>query len=77
VWEGWEAGFLAFHAFHTLSFPGLLWTRVSKLTIAAKPRFGNRNHLSEMATIGTCGCLLTQWGQFTMKDFFITGKRTE
>jgi hypothetical protein len=22
VWEGWEAGFMAFHAFHTLSFPG-------------------------------------------------------
>jgi len=21
VWEGWEASFLAFHAFHTLSFP--------------------------------------------------------
>jgi len=21
VWEGWEAGFLAFHAFHTVSFP--------------------------------------------------------
>ncbi len=21
VWEGWEAGFLAFHAFHTPSFP--------------------------------------------------------
>ena len=21
VWKGWEAGFLAFHAFHTLSFP--------------------------------------------------------
>jgi hypothetical protein len=21
VWQGWEAGFLAFHAFHTLSFP--------------------------------------------------------
>ena len=21
VWEGWEAGSLAFHAFHTLSFP--------------------------------------------------------
>jgi len=20
-WEGWEAGFMAFHAFHTLSFP--------------------------------------------------------
>jgi hypothetical protein len=21
VWEGWEAGFMAFHTFHTLSFP--------------------------------------------------------
>jgi len=21
VWEGWKAGFLAFHAFHTLPFP--------------------------------------------------------
>ena len=21
VWEGWEAGFMAFHVFHTLSFP--------------------------------------------------------
>ena len=21
VWKGWEAGFMAFHAFHTLSFP--------------------------------------------------------
>jgi hypothetical protein len=21
VWEGWEAGFMAFHAFHTLPFP--------------------------------------------------------
>ena len=28
VWEGWEAGFMAFHAFHTLSFPtGLLLAR--------------------------------------------------
>lgn len=21
MWEGWEAGIMAFHAFHTLSFP--------------------------------------------------------
>ena len=21
VWEGWKAGFMVFHAFHTLSFP--------------------------------------------------------
>ena len=31
VWEGWEAGFMAFHAFHTLSFPwpGLVSARPS------------------------------------------------
>ncbi len=27
VWEGWEAGFMAFHAFHTLSFPQPALTR--------------------------------------------------
>jgi hypothetical protein len=27
VWEGWEAGFMAFHAFHTLSFPWLVFAR--------------------------------------------------
>jgi hypothetical protein len=25
VWEGWKAGFLAFHAFHTPAFPWLFW----------------------------------------------------
>jgi hypothetical protein len=31
VWEGWKAGFLAFHAFHTLSFPWpALETRVAQ-----------------------------------------------
>jgi hypothetical protein len=31
VWEGWEAGFMAFHAFHTLSFarPALFATVLS------------------------------------------------
>jgi hypothetical protein len=24
VWEGWEAGIMAFHALHTMSFHGLL-----------------------------------------------------
>ena len=24
VWEGWKAGFMAFHAFHTPSFPWLV-----------------------------------------------------
>ena len=27
VWEGWEAGFMAFHAFHTLSFPWAAFAR--------------------------------------------------
>jgi hypothetical protein len=25
VWEGWKAGFLAFHAFHTPAFPWLVF----------------------------------------------------
>jgi hypothetical protein len=28
VWEEWEAGFMAFHAFHTPSFPWLVFGRV-------------------------------------------------
>jgi hypothetical protein len=50
VGEGWKAGFLAFHAFHTLSFP---WPAL-KARIAKSPRrsaFGNRNRLSEMPPI--------------------------
>ena len=27
VWEGWKAGFMAFHAFHTLSFPWPVFVR--------------------------------------------------
>jgi hypothetical protein len=27
VWEGWEAGFMAFHAFYTLSFPMACFSR--------------------------------------------------
>jgi hypothetical protein len=29
VWEGWEAGFMAFHAFHTPSFPWLVFGRAT------------------------------------------------
>jgi hypothetical protein len=36
VWEGWKAGFMAFHAFHTLSFP---WPVLSgDLDKSATPR---------------------------------------
>jgi hypothetical protein len=34
VWEGWKAGLLVFHAFHTLSFP---WP-------ASETRFTGNNH---------------------------------
>src|ERR1700722_1339317 len=57
VWEGWKAGILAFHAFHTLSFPWpVLETRFTSSQFAAKALFGNWNHLSEMATFRPCGC---------------------
>src|SRR6266436_1654977 len=34
VWEGWKAGFMAFHAFHTLSFPwpAFAWQTPNQLT---------------------------------------------
>jgi hypothetical protein len=51
VWEGWKAGFLAFHPFHTLSFPRpALEARFTKSQSPRRP-FENRNHLSEVPTI--------------------------
>src|ERR1017187_8300077 len=41
VWEGWKAGFLAFHAFHTLSFPWpALETRFTKSQSPRRPVLG-------------------------------------
>ena len=38
VWEGWKAGFMAFHAFHTLSFPWPVLPRsVAKLATRIGP----------------------------------------
>jgi hypothetical protein len=49
VWEGWKAGFLAFHPSHTLSFPKPAFGKAfHKAKITAKARFGNKNNLSEM-----------------------------
>ena len=28
MWEGWKAGFMAFHAFHTPAFPWLVLLKV-------------------------------------------------
>ena len=30
VWEGWKAGFMAFHAFHTPAVPWLVFCRAAK-----------------------------------------------
>jgi len=52
LWGRWKAGFLAFHAFHNLSFPWpALGTRFTKSQFAAKGRFGDRDHLSEKRLI--------------------------
>jgi hypothetical protein len=44
VWEGWKAGFLAFHAFHTLSFPWPVFVRQAR----DKPQ---RCHAAEGVTV--------------------------
>jgi hypothetical protein len=35
VWEGWKAGFMAFHAFHTPAFPWLVFGRFRNLAFNA------------------------------------------
>ncbi len=37
-WEGWEARFLAFHAFHTLSFPWPAFSSAHGRDIGPGPR---------------------------------------
>ena len=58
VWEGWEAGFMAFHAFHTLSFPwpafsrGKCWISRYSATQSNVPHFARnvrRDRLSMSA----------------------------
>jgi hypothetical protein len=41
LWEGWKAGFLAFHAFHNLSIPWpALETRFTKSQFPRRPDLG-------------------------------------
>jgi hypothetical protein len=67
VWEGWKAGFLAFHAFHTLSFPWpALETRFTKSQSPRRPVLGtgttcprwrlyDQVPISKWATLRPCG----------------------
>ena len=41
MWEGWKAGFMAFHAFHTLSFPWPALGAGSECEVAEIPVFVN------------------------------------
>jgi len=46
VWEGWKAGVLAFHAFHTLSFSWpVLETRFTSSQFAAKALYWEQESL--------------------------------
>jgi hypothetical protein len=56
AWEGWKAGFLAFHAFHTLSFPWpALETRIGKSKLPTAP-FPGELRGAKMAIAGPhCG----------------------
>ena len=55
VWEGWEAGFMAFHAFHTLSFPWPAFRRQRWIQLSHQgnapnpPRDACRDRLSAVA----------------------------
>ena len=46
VWEGWEAGFMAFHAFHTLSFPWPAFSRGKCWISRYSATQGNVPHLA-------------------------------
>jgi len=43
VWEAWKAGFMAFHAFHTLSFPWPALGAGSECEVAENPGGLNRS----------------------------------
>ena len=61
MWEGWKAGFIAFHAFHTLSFPWPAWGAGSECEVAEIPIFSDTTAfdfeiaaamvMSELATV--------------------------
>ena len=58
---------MAFHAFHTLSFPWPCFgDERQKITITAKAHLGNGNRLSELATIvqvDGCAGKRAQWAE--------------
>ncbi len=58
VWEGWEAGFMAFHAFHTLSFPWPAFAdadhRKSKLPQCMVRRLNAREKLVDEESLRQC-----------------------
>ena len=56
VWEGWKAGFMAFHAFHTLSFPWPAFTAIDSFSKRKSailcPRRTARSETSPMSKTG-------------------------
>ena len=56
VWEGWEAGFLAFHAFHTLSFPWPAFRLGDAGSTATSTSAMGRNRKGVFVVIAVDGC---------------------
>jgi hypothetical protein len=54
VWEGWKAGFMAFHAFHTLSFPWHALGAGSECEVA-------ESLLRELQFLGSCKRLFSSF----------------
>ena len=50
VWEGWKAGFMAFHAFHTLSFP---WPVFCAASVGNQDASMRRGHCIDRTLIPT------------------------
>jgi hypothetical protein len=62
VWEGWEAGFMAFHAFHTLSFP---WPAFGA---AAWAQVWFRRRLNSWPNESISGPFHSSWNQWRQRS---------
>jgi hypothetical protein len=61
VWEGWKAGLMAFHAFHTLSFPWSASEVRIGLEIADKAGFSGITNKAGKMTLISAECRNIGW----------------
>jgi hypothetical protein len=74
VWEGWEAGFMAFHAFHTLSFPwsAFRWVSLDKLRAAQRsaPHLLNPATNPKRSSRSSCASVASRFVSATARIVF-------